>query len=194
MELPANTDPPKRKRTVFITLLATGIFLLGAGLIIPLVNARQAALQSVIPALAPSKLKVAAPALSLNDLQGNPVSLEAYHGQVVLVNNWAIWCPPCQAEMPELQAFYNTHSADGFVLIGIESGESADQVSAFVNEYGLTFPIWLDPGIIALEAFKNWNLPSSYVIDRDGIMRWSFVGAIDQQMLERYVTPLLEEK
>ena len=132
--------------------------------------------------------------MSLNDLQGNPVSLEAYRGQVVLVNNWAIWCPPCLAEMPELQGFYNAHSADGFVIIGIESGEPADQVSAFVNEYGLTFPIWLDPGIIALEAFKNWNLPSSYVIDRDGIMRWSFVGAIDQQMLERYVTPLLEDK
>jgi len=112
---------------------------------------------------------------------------------VILVNNWAIWCPPCKTEMPELQAYYIAHAAEGFMVIAIESGKPADQVASFVKNYGMTFPVWLDPQITALEIFQNWNLPSSYAIDRDGIVRLSWTGGINQPTLEQYVTPLLEE-
>jgi peroxiredoxin len=57
----------------------------------------------------------------------------------------------------------------------------------------MSFPVWLDPLGTALEKLSNWNLPSSYVIDRDGIVRLSWTGAINQQTLEQYVTPILEE-
>jgi peroxiredoxin len=66
-------------------------------------------------------------------------------------------------------------------------------VASFVKEYGLTFPIWLDPLSKSQGVFKNWDLPSSYVIDRDGIVRLSWTGAMNQPTLEQYVTPLLEE-
>jgi cytochrome c biogenesis protein CcmG, thiol:disulfide interchange protein DsbE len=131
--------------------------------------------------------------LTLTDLQGSPVSLETYRGRVVLVNNWATWCPPCKAEMPELQAYYETHASDDFVIIAIESGEPADQVTDFVQSYGLTFPVWLDPKGTALEAFQNWDLPSSYIVDRDGTVLMSWTGQINQATLEKYVTPLLEK-
>jgi len=182
-----------RRSTAFITLIAGGIFLLGAGLIPLLVNAQQKALDRAVPILPPVTTRYPAPQLALTDLQGKSVSIEDYRGQVILVNNWATWCPPCKLEMPELQAYYLVHAAEGFVVVAIESGEPADQVASFVQEYGMTFPVWLDPRTKALEIFQNWDLPSSYVIDRDGIVRFSWTGGINQPTLELYVTPLLEE-
>ena len=189
----AESNTPNRRSTAIITFIAGGIFLLGAGLIPLLVNAQQKALAGVTPILPPVTTNFSAPQLALTDVQGNPVSLEEYRGQVILVNNWATWCPPCKIEMPELQAYYTAHAAQGFVIVAIESGEPADKVAAFVQEYGMTFPVWLDPHGAALETFQNWNLPSSYVIDRQGIVRYSWTGGVNQPTLEQYVTPLLEE-
>jgi peroxiredoxin len=188
-------EPKKtnRRSTVFITLLASGIFLLGAGLIPLLINAQQKALGSVAPVLPPATTNYPAPRLELTDLRGNPDSIENYHGQVILVNNWATWCPPCRLEMPELQAYYDAHVAQGFVVIAIESGDPIDQVASFVQEFGLTFPVWLDPKSKSLETFNDWDLPSSYVIDRDGIVRLSWTGGVTRSTLEQFVTPLLEE-
>jgi peroxiredoxin len=189
----AESNKTNRRSTVFITVIAAGIFLLGAGLIPLLANAQQKALDSAAPIFPPTTSNYPALPLALTNLQGKPVSIEDYRGKVILVNNWATWCPPCKTEMPELQAYYTTHDAEGFVVLAIESGESSDQVASFAKEYGMSFPVWLDPQGKALENFQNWNLPSSYVIDRDGIVRLSWTGAINQPTMEQYVTPLLEE-
>jgi peroxiredoxin len=183
---------PDNRMTAVITLIAGGIFLIGAALIPLLAQAQQKALTSVLPILPPVTVNSPAPQLALTDVQGRPVSLEDYRGQVILVNNWATWCPPCKLEMPELQAYYAAHAAQGFVVLAIESGEPADQVAAFVKDYELTFPVWLDAKGAALEIFQNWDLPSSYIIDRQGTMRYSWTGGINQPTLEQYVTPLLE--
>jgi len=185
---------PNRRLTALMSLVAGGIFILGAGLIPLLVNAQQKALASAAPIIPATTANYPAPQLSLTDLQGKPASLEDYAGKVILVNNWATWCPPCKIEMPELQAYYVSHAAEGFVVIAIESGEPADQVASFVKEYGMTFPVWLDPQSKAQGALGNWDLPSSYVIDRDGIVRLSWTGGINQATLEEFVTPLLEAK
>ena len=182
-----------RRLTVFITFLAGGIFLLGAGLIPLLVSAQQKALKDAAPLLAPVTTNYPAPQLALIDLQGKPVSIEEYHGQVILVNNWATWCPPCKIEMPGLQAYFTTHAAEGFVVVAIESGEPVDQVATFVKEFGLTFPVWLDPQGMVLGTFQNWDLPSSYVVDKDGVIRLTWTGPISRAMLDKYVTPLLEK-
>jgi peroxiredoxin len=144
---------------------------------------------SVIPA----PVNFTAPEITLKDLDGVQASLTDFKGQVVLVNNWATWCPPCKAEMPTLQAYYEEHKEEDFVLIGIEAGEPTEEVANFVEDYKLTFPIWLDPQNKALSAFRNQSLPSSYVIDRDGVVRLAWVGAISKSILEKYVTPMLED-
>jgi thiol-disulfide isomerase/thioredoxin len=126
-------------------------------------------------------------------VQGNPTSLDDYHGNVILVNNWAIWCPPCKAEMPELQAYYQAHAKAGFIVIAIESGEPANTVANFVRQNELSFPVWLDQHGTALEALQNWDLPSSYVMDQECIVRMSWTGSINWATLEKYVTPLLEK-
>jgi cytochrome c biogenesis protein CcmG, thiol:disulfide interchange protein DsbE len=142
----------------------------------------------------PYKVEFPAPELSLHDMDGNPVSLEGVRGQVVLINNWATWCPPCRAEMPTLESYYQANRNNNFLLVAIDSGETADVVSEFVDQNGLSFQVWLDPGAKALRAFRNNSLPSSYLIDREGIVRLAWTGAISLNMLDKYVTPLLEEQ
>ncbi len=134
-----------------------------------------------------------APALSLQDSHGSKASLDDYLHNIVLVNNWATWCPPCKAEMPTLEAYYEQHKQEGLVVIGIEAGDSRGDVQSFAQAYRLTFPIWLDPGNASLTAFRNENLPNSYVLDRSGIVRYAWTGEISQAMLEKFVTPLLQQ-
>jgi peroxiredoxin len=182
-----------RRSSVLRYLVTAGIFILGAGLIPWIATAQQNALYQAAPDLPPVISNYPAPQLAFLDLTGKPVSLDDYPGTVVLVNNWATWCPPCKAEMPELQEYYSAHAADDFVVVAIESGDPASGVTAFVQEYGLTFPIWLDPQGTALKIFNNPNLPSSYVINRKGNICLAWLGAVTGEMLELYVTPLIKE-
>ena len=146
-------------------------------------------------ATVPIKVSFPAPALTLTDIQGVSRSLADYRGQVVLVNLWATWCPPCKEEMPALQSFYDEHRDQGFVVIAINDGDPTADVLQFVKDYQLTFPVWLDPTYIATEqAFKTLNLPSSFVIDRDGTVRLQWVGGISRQMLDQHVSPLITEQ
>jgi thiol-disulfide isomerase/thioredoxin len=185
-------NKPNRRSTVFIILLASGIFLIGAGLLPLLINAQRKALASAEPIISPTITNYPEPQLALTGVEGKPVSIEDYASQVILINNWAPWCPPCVAEMPELQAYFTAHFEKGFSVIAIDAGDPAANVVSFVKDYGLTFPVWLDPLSKSMGFFKNWNLPSSYVIDRQGTVRYAWMGGVNQATLERYVTPLLE--
>jgi thiol-disulfide isomerase/thioredoxin len=181
------------QKNIFMLLVASGLFFIGAAFVIFfLPKAREQALAAGYSGV-PSELDFPAPDLTLTDLSGKTVSLSDYPGRTVLVNNWATWCPPCKAEMPVLEAYYEAHASQDFVIVAIESGEPASQVADFVSQYGLTFPVWLDPGGLALDAFRNWDLPSSYVVDGNGVIRLSWTGPISRAMLEEYLTPLLEK-
>lgn len=144
-------------------------------------------------AVVPASVEYPAPELTLSDLNGQSHSLADYRGQVVLVNLWATWCPPCRQEMPALQSFYEQYAERGFVIIAIDDGDPAADVSAFAEEYALTFPVWLDPQYTSERAFSTMSLPSSFVIDREGIIRLQWVGAIERRSLETYVAPLILE-
>lgn len=182
-----------------------GFFVAGAGLIVLAIafallarpdeqaaSAEDAAGGNPASAI-PSPVNYAAPELTLNRVDGQSAALADYRGQVVLVNNWATWCPPCRAEMPELEAFYQRHKDAGFTLIGISAGDTQAEVEAFIAEYGVTFPMWLDPNEQSMRAFRTEYLPSSFVIDRNGTVRLAWTGAISLEMLEAHVAPLLVE-
>lgn len=174
-------------------LIGAGLVLLGAAAYILVPGLRSTAAVSGGGVIAPALVNYAAPQLALNDLQGNLASLADYRGQVVLVNNWATWCTPCQQEMPELEAYFEKHRDQNFTIVAVEAGEPLNEVATFVKNYGLTFPVWLDPKDQAYAAFGYPGLPTSYVIDRDGKVRLEWIGAVSRAALEKYLTPLLED-
>ena len=143
--------------------------------------------------LPPIEVDQPAPELTLFDLDGNQVSLSDFAGQVVLVNNWATWCPPCRQEMPEFKAYYEKYADEGFQIVAIEAGQPEAEVRAFVKEQELEFVILLDPENKSLTTFQISSLPNSWVIDRKGQLRMAWLGGINFPTLEKYVTPLLEE-
>lgn len=104
---------------------------------------------------------------TLTDLQGKTWHLKGLRGQVVLVNFWATWCPPCRKEMPDLQALSEQFKDQGLVVLAI-SDEEAAKVAAFISEHGIGYPILLDPGSKVHQLFKVEGIPKSFVYDRSG--------------------------
>ncbi|MBN1967556.1 MAG: TlpA family protein disulfide reductase [Anaerolineae bacterium] len=141
---------------------------------------------------APGGRANAAPDFSLAGLDGEAVALSDYRGQYVLVNFWATWCPPCRAELPDLVSFYHDHADEGFILIGVNEQETAAVASAFLNEQNLDFLVVTDTNGAVLNRYGTSSLPSSFLIDPDGVIvqRWS--GMISRATLEAAVTPRLQ--
>lgn len=139
----------------------------------------------------PAAVAYPAPDLELVDLAGNSVQLDDLQGQVVLLNAWATWCPPCLAEMPDLQDYFERHRDQAFTLIGVNIGEAPGAVSAFIDQTGVTFPIWMDPGEQTLRALNTVSLPTSIVIDTQGVVRLAWSGATCLSTLESTVSALI---
>lgn len=179
------------RKTAPLLFLGFGLLLVAASVYMTLRDKPPQTDLTVVPV----QTTFPSPELTLTDLEGVTRSLADYEGQVVLVNLWATWCPPCKAEMPTLQAFHDKYADSGFTVIAINDGDPAADVVQFARDYQLTFPVWLDPTYIATEeAFKTMNLPSSFVIDRSGTIRLYWVGEIKTSALEKYVTPIIKEK
>jgi peroxiredoxin len=187
----------RRDQALPLFLAGAGLILLGVVVSVWLLQAGEKAsantsADEALQAAAPAKVNYPAPELNLYNLRGEAVGLEDFRGCVVLVNNWATWCPPCKAEMPVLQDYFTDHAGLNFTILAIEAGEPPAEVAAFVDQYGLTFPVLSDPTQSAKAAFKNYSLPSTYVIDREGQVRLAWMGPVNRAVLDQYLTPLLE--
>ncbi len=130
---------------------------------------------------------------ALNDFAGKNIKLSDYRGKPVLVNLWASWCPPCRAEMPDLINYYNSHQTQGLVLLAINSEDTADPAQQFVREKQMPFPVLFDPAGQISKVFGSNGLPSTYLIDRSGNLRFSWTGQISPAVLDQQVTPLLTQ-
>ncbi len=133
-----------------------------------------------------------APSFTLKDIDGKMVSLADYRGRPLLVNFWATWCVPCRAEMPHLVAAYEKHKADGFVLLAINATtqDDAAAIQPFVKAFGMMFPVLLDSDGVAWRAFRLRGLPSSYFVNAQGILRFTYVGAMTPEFIEERIAAL----
>ncbi len=115
---------------------------------------------------------------ALPDLNGNTVRLSDHQGKVVLVNLWATWCYPCRAEMPSLNALYQDYRVKGFEILAIASDvQGRDAVAPFVAEYGLTFPVLLDPRNAVGTRVQVQGIPTTFLLDRQGRIAGREMGA-----------------
>lgn len=144
-------------------------------------------------AVGPARIGQPLADFSLTDIHGDTVRLSDYAGRVVLINAWATWCPPCKAEMPDLQSYYKQRQSEGLVLLAVNAGENASQVGQFIQMQGFTFPVLLDPGVATLNSLGIGSFPTTILVGRDGVVKTIHVGMFTPQSLEAEITPFLAE-
>ena len=126
------------------------------------------------------ELDAEAPDFSLKTVAGDTVSLSDYRGQVVLLNFWATWCPPCKAEMPSMETVHRMLKDQGLVLLAVNTEPNgARVVPAFLKENPYTFPILLDDRGAVQELYGVYKFPETFIIRKDGTIDDRVIGAID---------------
>jgi cytochrome c biogenesis protein CcmG/thiol:disulfide interchange protein DsbE len=174
--------------------LAAGLALIAASLFGFWWLGRGASTQPAAPAGGAATPNKPAPDFVLPDANGKTTRLSDLRGQVVLVNLWATWCPPCRAEMPDLAAVYNEFKTQGLVVLGVNDQERQETVTGFLASNPLPYLILLDPDSRVARAYGTDFLPASFLIDRRGILRATLPGQSSRAKLEAAVKPLLAEK
>jgi peroxiredoxin len=132
-----------------------------------------------------------APDATLVDFSGNQVALSSLRGKVVILNFWYAACAPCRLEMPALERYYQAHKSAGFVVLGANIVDDAQTTKDFAQTIGISYPVFRDPGQRAYAAFQVSKTPSSFIIDRDGVIRQVVVGPLGASALDQAVRPLL---
>lgn len=134
-----------------------------------------------------------APEISLKDLSGKTVDLASLAGKVVILDFWATWCAPCREEMPELQNFYKKYNAKGLEIVGISVDKGPDGIKDFINKLKVTFPVVHDDGHKVADKYSPPRMPSSYIIDKKGVVRYVHGGyrAGDAATFEKEIQELL---
>ncbi len=137
-----------------------------------------------------------APDFTLLDMDDEIYTLSSYRGKVVMLNFWATWCPPCRREMPSLERLYSKLKDQGFVVIAVNQFESPDLVFEFTGRLSLepTFPILFDRDSRVAEQFGVKGLPTTYLLDKDGRIRYRAIGGreFDHAEIEEMIKGLLK--
>lgn len=147
-----------------------------------------------MPAGTSPSLEASAPRLELPTLDGGQGSLEDYRGKVVVVNFWATWCAPCEAETPRLVDWSESYADRGLAILGVDTlyQDSRAAVEAFVAEKRVSYPILLDDQSDVSRQWQATQLPRSFVIDRDGVVRFIKLGELTERDFDEHIRPLLD--
>jgi peroxiredoxin len=181
------TETRAARRPVFRVVEAS-LWLIVAGLFVVRVA------PSVRAAVGWESASAGAPAVTFQMLDGSAVRLHDLKGQVVLVNFWATWCPPCRAEMPGFQKVYDARHADGFTVVGVSMDEGPrPQVASFLRDRTITYPVAMATAEV-VSGFGGINsFPTSFLIDRQGRVRYTVRGIFAGPALRAAVDRLLAE-
>ncbi len=129
-----------------------------------------------------------APDFELETIDGDVLQLSDLQGQKVLLNFWATWCPPCRVEIPDLQAYHESH--DDVMIVAVNATETENSirnVTGFVEEYGMTFNVVLDENTIVTDKYEAYSLPTSYLLNSDGTIYQKIIGPLNYElMLEQF--------
>ncbi|MDQ0270497.1 TlpA disulfide reductase family protein [Cytobacillus purgationiresistens] len=134
-----------------------------------------------------------APEIELEDIEGNSFKLSDYKGKTVLLNFWASWCGPCEAEMPHMEKLHNKYKDEGFEVIAVNMTRSERVKNApekFVDKHHLTFPIPMDREGKVSDEYEIVAYPTSYFIDSNGVIRNKVLGALNEEYMEKEIQKL----
>ena len=134
-----------------------------------------------------------APDFTLPSLDGTQIALSKLKGQVALINVWATWCPPCRAEMPTIETVYEQYRDQGFTVLAVDLQEDPRSVAAFMRQYKLTFPALLDLDGEVSRTYQAFSLPSSFFVDKQGVIRAVYRGPMPRSVIAGTVEQLLQE-
>jgi peroxiredoxin len=138
-----------------------------------------------------------APDFTLEDMDANKFSLKDYRGKVILLNFWATWCPPCRREMPSLERLHQKLKGKDLVVLALNQKEGDDQIFIFTGEIGmdLTIPILFDKDSSVSSAYGVPGLPTTYLIDKKGNIRFRAIGGrdFDHPEVEKQILQLMKE-
>lgn len=130
---------------------------------------------------------------TMKDMNGVDVTLASFKGKVVLLNFWATWCGPCKAEIPDLVALQDAYR-DDLVVLGVSVDDTPDKMQPYADEYKINYPLLIGDGRDdVLNAYGPlWGIPSTFVIDRDGMVTKKHSGMATRAQFEREIKPLIE--
>lgn len=134
------------------------------------------------------ELGALAPLFAAERIDGETLNLLELRGSPVILNFWATWCGPCAAEMPELQAFYESRQEDGVRILGVNLGERPEDVTTWIQRYGLTFDLLLDSQGDIATLYRLRGQPSTYIVSPEGVITSIFYGPTVFSQLEAALT------
>ena len=148
--------------------------------------------------LAPLPRPTPAPAFTLQDEDGNPVSLAQYKGKVILLNFWGTWCPPCRHEIPSMERLYERQHSKGFEVLALNQTETPDAVFIYTSQLSIepTFKILYDKNSDVAAEYQVVGLPTTFLIDKKGNIRYRAIGGrdFDSPKVEQKINSLISEK
>ncbi|MFC2948161.1 redoxin domain-containing protein [Virgibacillus sediminis] len=124
-----------------------------------------------------------APDFTLKGLNGKEMKLSDFRGQRVMLNFWATWSPPCRAEMPDMEEFYQNKDVSVLAVNLTETESSGQGVEEFVEEYGLSFPVLMDEKTVVADTYAIQPVPTTYMIDSNGVIQHKAFGAMNYDMM-----------
>ncbi|MBI5602117.1 MAG: TlpA family protein disulfide reductase [Deltaproteobacteria bacterium] len=132
------------------------------------------------------------PRMILNDLKGTPFNLPgAFKGKVALIHFWASWCPSCRKEMILLETIHQHYGPKGILPCSIDVGETKEAAQQYLRNVKITYPVLLDPRSSTARQFGVSGIPTSYVLNRETIIRFKILGEPNQEGLDRIIKGLL---
>ncbi len=165
-----------------IGILLAGYFILGRG--------ESGTAGGLKPALPPDTESGRAPAFTLNDINGRPVSLSDFRGKVVVLDFWATWCPPCKREIPDFIELQSHYGSQGLQVIGVGLDEP-DKLKSFAAGHGMNYAVLLGTDAIAMRYGGISGIPTTFIIDKNGNIADRFEGFTSKDVFESEIKRLL---
>jgi len=185
----------KMRRTINIIGAVVAVVVVAVllkALLTPAASSTPAA--NATPGPAAPEINHYAPNVTLLDLSNNSVALSTLRGKVVVFNFWYVACEPCRFEMPALEKAYLANRSKGLVVVGVDVVDDAQTISTFTQALGVTYPILRDVGQGAAVTYRVTATPSTFFIDRNGVIRYKVVGPLTTAQLNQDTTALLAQK